>query len=69
MGCYSSQYWGTEFKNAETLLEIIAVMKKKSEDLLKEKKEINNNIKDPNKEVTNVNIENLSKEDLEKRII
>ena len=44
-------------------------MKKKSEDLLKEKKEINNNIKDPNKEVTNVNIENLSKEDLEKRII
>ena len=44
-------------------------MKKKSEALLKEKKEINNNIKDPNKEVTNVNIENLSKEDLEKRII
>ena len=44
-------------------------MKKKSEALLKEKKEINNHIKDPNKEVTNVNIENLSKEDLEKRII
>ena len=44
-------------------------MKKKSEDLLKEKNEINNHIIDPNKEVTNVNIENLSKEDLEKRII
>ena len=38
MGCYSSQYWGTEFKNAETLLEIIAVMKKKLEELIKEKK-------------------------------
>ena len=28
MGCCSSQYSVTEFKNAETLPEIIAVMKK-----------------------------------------
>ena len=48
--------------------EIISVMKKRSEELVKEKNEISNHLEDPTKEVTMVNIEGLSNDDLEKRI-
>ena len=48
--------------------EIIAVMKKRSEELVKEKSEISKHLEDPTKEVTMVNIEGLSNDDLEKRI-
>ena len=43
-------------------------MKKRSEELVKEKNEISNHLEDPTKEVTMVNIEGLSNDDLEKRI-
>ncbi len=68
MGCCGSGYDDAELKEAKTMPEIIAVMKKRSEELLKEKKEISQHLQDPSKEVTMVNIEGLSNDDLEKRI-
>ena len=38
MGCCTSQFTDSELENAETLQEVISVMKKRSEDLEKEKK-------------------------------
>ena len=68
MGCCGSQFTDTELENAETLPEIISVMKKRSEDLVKEKDEINEHLKDPSKEVTFVRIDDLTQEDLERRV-
>ena len=68
MGCCTSQYTDSELENAETLPEIISVMKKRSEDLVKEKDEINEHLKDPSKEVTFVRIDDLTQEDLERRV-
>ena len=68
MGCCGSGYDDPELKEAKTMPEIIAVMKKRSEELVKEKSEISKHLEDPTKEVTMVNIEGLSNDDLEKRI-
>lgn len=68
MGCCGSGYDDAELKEAKSMPEIIAVMKKRSEELVKEKSEISKHLEDPTKEVTMVNIEGLSNDDLEKRI-
>lgn len=68
MGCCGSGYDDKELKEAKSMPEIIAVMKKRSEELVKEKSEISKHLEDPTKEVTMVNIEGLSNDDLEKRI-
>jgi prefoldin subunit 5 len=68
MGCCTSQFTDSELENAETLQEVISVMKKRSEDLEKEKDEINEHLKDPSKEVTFVRIDDLTQEDLERRV-
>jgi hypothetical protein len=68
MGCCGSGYDDKELKEAKSMPEIISVMKKRSEELVKEKNEISNHLEDPTKEVTMVNIEGLSNDDLEKRI-
>ena len=68
MGCCGSQYTDMELENAETLIEVIAVMKKRSEDLIKEKEEIKAHLEDPSKDVTFARIDDLTQEDLERRV-
>ena len=68
MGCCGSQYIDIELENAKNLDEVIRVMKKRSEELIKERDEISAHLKDPKNEVTFARIDDLTQEDLERRI-
>ena len=68
MGCCGSQYTDVELENAKNLDEVIKVMKKRSEELIKERDEISAHLKDPKNEVTFARIDDLTQEDLERRI-
>ena len=68
MGCCSSEYIDYELENAQNMPEIIKLMKKRFNKLLYEKNEIEDHLKDPSKEVSLIKIDDLSKDDLEKRI-
>ena len=68
MGCCGSQYTDFELENAKNLDEVIKVMKKRSEELIKERDEISAHLKDPKNEVTFARIDDLTQEDLERRI-
>ena len=68
MGCCGSVFKDHEIERAKTMDEVIAVMKKKRDNLAEEKTQISNYLEDETKPITVVKVDGLSKDDLEKRI-
>ena len=68
MGCCGGVLKDPEIERAKTMDEVIAVMKKKVDNLAEEKTQISTFLEDETKPITIVKVDGLSKEDLEKRI-
>jgi GTPase involved in cell partitioning and DNA repair len=68
MGCCGGVFKDPEIERATTMDEVIAVMKKKRDNLAEEKTQISNFLEDETKTITLVKVDGLTKEDLEKRI-
>ena len=68
MGCCGGVLKDPEIERAKTMDEVIAVMKKKRDNLAEEKTQISTFLEDETKPITIVKVDGLSKEDLEKRI-
>jgi hypothetical protein len=68
MGCCGGVLKDPEIERAKTMDEVIAVMKKKCDNLAEEKTQISTFLEDETKPITIVKVDGLSKEDLEKRI-
>ena len=68
MGCCEPKPVDYDLENAKTTEDLISVMKKKSQNLIKEKDEIQAFLEDPNNIVTMSKIDDLNEEDLRLRI-
>ena len=68
MGCCEPKPVDYELENAQTTEDLISIMKKKSQNLIKEKEEILAHLDDPNNKVTISKIDDLNEEDLRLRI-
>ena len=64
MGCCEPKPVDYELENAQTTEDLISIMKKKSQNLIKEKEEILAHLDDPNNKVTISKIDDLNEEDL-----
>ncbi len=67
MGCCGGVMRDKEIERTTNMDELINVMKKKKENLAEEKKQIEDHLKDPSKEITIVNLD-ATKEGMEKRL-
>ena len=67
MGCCGGVMRDKDIERATNMDELINVMKKKQQNLSEEKKQIEDHLKDPSKEITIVNLE-ATKEGMEKRL-
>jgi hypothetical protein len=68
MGCCGGVMKDQQIERAQNMDEVINVMKKKQENLSKEKKQISDYLDDESNQITMINTEAISKDDLTKRI-
>ena len=66
--CCSANISDPEIEDAQTIHELIVILNNRKIALPNEKKEIEDYLEDPNKEIKSVGIENIDNESLKKRI-